>query len=265
MDADALKGECQRRHADPAQAAGAGGAEGTLGGQQQPGQPDRAAQDVVVLEVAHHEAAVGERQRPDRRAEAVRAERPGVQIEAQRRDDVVERARDAVRQRHLQQRQQGRLERREQAELAVREDRVAAEDDRGPERQPPGLQLVGRPEGQRVVEGGGVTPEEDRAAAQAGIEDSAAEADQEQERQETEQGGTRGREHARQRPAGRRHARPTVRGDNQRWAPSSGRRARSPATVAPPHPPGQGFSTCQHANVPHGTALTDRIVELLRY
>ena len=165
MDADALEGERQRRHASPAESAGSRRAERALGGQQQPRQPDRTAQDVVVLEVAHHEAAVRERQRPDRRAEAVRAQRPGVQVEPERRDRVVERTPDAVGERHLQQCEQQRLERREQADLAVREDRVAAKDQRRPERQPPGLQLVRHPERQRIVEGGGIAPEEDRAAA----------------------------------------------------------------------------------------------------
>ena len=68
--------------------------------------------------------------------------------------------------RHVQTEQQRHLERREQPELAIRDDRVAAEDQRRPERQAPGLKLACGPGRERIIKRGGVAPVEDRAAAQ---------------------------------------------------------------------------------------------------
>ena len=185
-----------------------------------------------MLEVPHHEATEGERQPADGCADAVRAEQPSVEVQAQRRDEIVDDAHPDVRRGRVQTEQQRHLDRREQPKLAIRDDRVAAEDQRGPERQAPGPKLACGPGRERIIKRGGVAPVGDRAAAQLTNEECNNKACQRDRRQDGEKCGANGREWARRRAAGRFGAGPTVRGDSQGWAPSSGRRARSNASSA---------------------------------
>ena len=109
-----------------------------------------------MIEVAEHEAAEGERDAAERAPEPADAEHPSKTVQAACRQKVVGAPHQDERDIDRQEQQRQDVRRVEEPDLAIRHHRVAREDQRAPEREPAGRQLLRQPGGQRVVEGAGV-------------------------------------------------------------------------------------------------------------
>ena len=140
----------------PEPAASVLGPQRQVGTAERGGQPGGTPDDVTVIEMPKHEAAERERDAPERAAGPPDPEHPAESVQAGRRQQVMGAPDQDERHVHRQQQQRQDVGRVEQADLAVRDHRVAGEDQRTPQWEPPRRQLLRQPDRQRIVERAGI-------------------------------------------------------------------------------------------------------------